>query len=56
MIAANDISTADAGFAVDTNRVVMLFPDGSQDSLPLMDKAEIADAILAKVVELLPRE
>ncbi|MEJ2486116.1 MAG: bifunctional phosphopantothenoylcysteine decarboxylase/phosphopantothenate--cysteine ligase CoaBC [Anaerolineales bacterium] len=56
MIAANDISAADAGFAVDTNRVVLLFPDGSQDSLPLMDKAEIADAILAKVVELLPRE
>ena len=53
MIAANDITADDAGFGVDTNRITLLFPDGSQDTLPLMDKAEIAEAILQKVVELL---
>ena len=54
MIAANDISARDAGFAVDTNRVTLLFPDGSQESLPLMDKADIAAAILLRAAGLLP--
>jgi len=54
MIAANDISARDAGFAVDTNRVTLLFPDGSQESLPLMDKADIAAAILQRAAGLLP--
>jgi len=54
LIAANDISAVDAGFAVDTNRVSLLFPDGSQEALPLMDKADIAESILEKVAELLP--
>lgn len=54
MIAANDISARDAGFAVDTNRVTLLFPGGSQESLPLMDKADIAAAILQRAAGLLP--
>ena len=53
MIAANDISAADAGFGVDTNRITLLFPDGTQETLPLMDKLEVADAILQKVAGLL---
>jgi phosphopantothenoylcysteine decarboxylase/phosphopantothenate--cysteine ligase len=53
MIAANDISATDAGFSVDTNRVTLLFPDGSQESLPLMDKADLAAEILQKVVNML---
>ena len=56
MIAANDISSEDAGFGVDTNRVTLLYPDSTQTSMPLMDKMDIADEIMQKVVELLKRE
>ncbi len=42
LMAANDISAADAGFAVDTNRVILLYPDGRRIDLPLLDKAEVA--------------
>ena len=54
LIAANDIRAADAGFGVDTNRITLLFPDGTQEALPLMDKQEVADTILEKVANLLP--
>jgi phosphopantothenoylcysteine decarboxylase/phosphopantothenate--cysteine ligase len=46
LIAANDISAADAGFEVDTNRVVLLFPDGSTQELGLQTKLEAAQAII----------
>jgi len=53
LIAANDISAADAGFAVDTNRITLLFPDGTQEALPIMGKLEAAEVILQKVSGLL---
>ncbi len=49
MIAANDISAGDAGFAVDANRVTLLYPDGRSEPLPLMSKAEVAAEILERV-------
>jgi phosphopantothenoylcysteine decarboxylase / phosphopantothenate---cysteine ligase len=52
-IAANDISAEDAGFAVETNRVTLLFADGRTESLPLMSKAEVAEVILGWVSKLL---
>lgn len=52
-IAANDISATDAGFAVETNRVTLLFADGRQEVLPLMSKTEVAEAILGWVAKLL---
>ena len=52
-IAANDISAEDAGFAVDTNRIILLFPDGRSESLPLMSKEEAAEAIVERVAALL---
>lgn len=52
-IAANDISADDAGFAVETNRVTLLFADGRQEGLPLMSKSEVAEAILVRVAKLL---
>jgi phosphopantothenoylcysteine decarboxylase/phosphopantothenate--cysteine ligase len=52
-IAANDISAADAGFAVDTNRITLLYADGRRESLPLMSKDEAADGIIARVAALL---
>ena len=46
MIAANDISASDSGFEVDTNRVVLLFPDGASQDLGLQSKLETAWSIL----------
>jgi phosphopantothenoylcysteine decarboxylase/phosphopantothenate--cysteine ligase len=53
LIAANDISANDAGFAVETNRVTLLFADGTQERLPLMSKTEVAEVILERVAKLL---
>jgi len=52
-IVANDISAADAGFAVDTNRITLLYADGRRESLPLMGKDEAAEDIIARVAALL---
>jgi phosphopantothenoylcysteine decarboxylase/phosphopantothenate--cysteine ligase len=52
-IVANDISANDAGFAVETNRVTLLFADGRQEALSLMSKAEVAEVILGRVAKLL---
>jgi len=52
-IVANDIASADAGFGVETNRVTLLFPNGKKESLPLMSKAEVAEAIIEHVAALL---
>lgn len=53
LIVVNDISADDAGFAVDTNRVVLLARDGNSRELPLMTKLEVADEILNTVTGLL---
>ncbi|MCL4270379.1 MAG: bifunctional phosphopantothenoylcysteine decarboxylase/phosphopantothenate--cysteine ligase CoaBC [Anaerolineales bacterium] len=52
-IAANDISAKDAGFAVETNRITLLFADGSQETLPLMTKTEAAEKIIEHIARLL---
>ena len=52
-IAANDISADDAGFAVDTNRITLLYADGRREALPLMVKDEVAEAIIERVAALL---
>ena len=49
MIAANDITQTQAGFAVDTNQVLLIFGNGSMESLPLLSKAEVADKIIQHV-------
>lgn len=50
-IVANDVSEADAGFGVDTNRVQIFYRDGHSETQPLMDKSELADLILDRVAE-----
>ncbi|GAB5494042.1 MAG: bifunctional phosphopantothenoylcysteine decarboxylase/phosphopantothenate--cysteine ligase CoaBC [Phototrophicaceae bacterium] len=52
-IVANDISADDAGFAVDTNRVVVLHKDGSRENLDLMSKTKVAEQIIERIAELL---
>lgn len=53
LIAANDVSAKDAGFAVDTNRITLLFADGKREELPLMSKTEAAEIIVEHIARLL---
>jgi phosphopantothenoylcysteine decarboxylase/phosphopantothenate--cysteine ligase len=53
LIVANDITAQDAGFAVETNRVVLLDRQGGLERLPLMSKAAVAEIVLARVAALL---
>jgi phosphopantothenoylcysteine decarboxylase / phosphopantothenate---cysteine ligase len=50
LLVVNDVSASDAGFAVDTNRVIVLGRDGARIDVPLATKTEIADRILDEVV------
>ena len=52
LIAANDITATDAGFAVDTNRVVIFDRGGGEEELPLMTKYDVACRILDRVARL----
>ncbi len=53
LIVANDISEDDAGFAVETNRVTLLFANGVRENLPLMSKVEVAEKIIEHISKLL---
>lgn len=53
LIAANDVSAADAGFGVDTNRVTLLSADGGVEALPLLSKDDVAHRIWDRVCQLL---
>jgi phosphopantothenoylcysteine decarboxylase/phosphopantothenate--cysteine ligase len=53
IIAANDISADDAGFAVENNRVTLLFANGITEVLPLMSKMEVAEKIIEHTSRLL---
>ena len=46
MIVANDVTQEGAGFNYDTNIVTIMYADGRMESLPIMQKRELADAIL----------
>ena len=48
LMVANDVSAADSGFEVDTNRAVLLDADGAVD-LPLLSKSALAEVILDRV-------
>lgn len=50
MIVANNVKDEGAGFATDTNKVVMITRDGMKD-LPLMSKEEVADRLLSEIME-----
>ena len=46
IIVANDVTQEGAGFNCDTNIATIMYADGRMESLPLMQKRELADAIL----------
>jgi phosphopantothenoylcysteine decarboxylase/phosphopantothenate--cysteine ligase len=49
LVVVNDATEPGAGFGVDTNRVTIISRTGQEDVLPLMDKRDVADAILDRV-------
>lgn len=53
LIVANDITVPQAGFSADTNLVTVIDRDGESQALPLMSKAEVAEAVIERVVQLL---
>ncbi|MBF0476636.1 MAG: bifunctional phosphopantothenoylcysteine decarboxylase/phosphopantothenate--cysteine ligase CoaBC, partial [Deltaproteobacteria bacterium] len=52
LIVANDVSRPGAGFAVDTNIVKLLYPNGRIDDIPLKSKEDVARDIWDRIVEL----
>jgi phosphopantothenoylcysteine decarboxylase/phosphopantothenate--cysteine ligase len=52
LIAANDITSDDSGFASDNNRITLLDRDGGVESLPLMSKYDVGHTILDRVGQL----
>ena len=53
LLVANDISASDAGFAVDSNRVVVLDMDGGAHKIDLSSKAAVGAYIIERVGGLL---
>jgi phosphopantothenoylcysteine decarboxylase/phosphopantothenate--cysteine ligase len=53
LIVANDISSKDAGFGLDTNQVTLLYPNGKQEPLALMTKTDVADTIIEHLIAIL---
>ncbi len=51
LIVGNDISAKDAGFFVDTNRVILIDKDGKIERLPLQSKVAVAEAVIDWVIE-----
>ena len=49
LMVANDVTAPGSGFEVDTNRAVLIAPDGTTQELPQMPKIELADAIWDRV-------
>jgi phosphopantothenoylcysteine decarboxylase/phosphopantothenate--cysteine ligase len=55
LLVANDVTEPGAGFAVDTNRVTLVWPDGSTEPWDLTSKAVVAARLWDTVVSHLGR-
>jgi phosphopantothenoylcysteine decarboxylase/phosphopantothenate--cysteine ligase len=53
LLVANDISAADAGFNVDTNRVILFDDAGGEEALDLMSKTRVAEHLIGRIAALL---
>jgi phosphopantothenoylcysteine decarboxylase/phosphopantothenate--cysteine ligase len=49
LIVANNITAADSGFDVDTNKVTLIERSGKIEELPLLSKREVAERILDRI-------
>ena len=52
MLVANNLTTAGAGFAHDTNVATLLYRDGTAEALNLMQKESLADIVLDRMLAL----
>ncbi|MBR6013737.1 MAG: bifunctional phosphopantothenoylcysteine decarboxylase/phosphopantothenate--cysteine ligase CoaBC [Selenomonadaceae bacterium] len=55
-IVANNVSVEGAGFGVDTNIASIISRGGEVENFPLMSKAELAEKIIFKLIEILQGE
>lgn len=55
-IAVNDVMAEGAGFAVDTNLVVLLGRTGVVEEMPLLSKTAVAERLVQRVAELLNQQ
>jgi phosphopantothenoylcysteine decarboxylase/phosphopantothenate--cysteine ligase len=55
LIVANDISRSDAGFEVDENAVVFVWPSGELEELPLLSKRGVAAQLFDRIEKLRER-
>ena len=53
LIVANDITDPHSAFDVDTNKVILIDRHGKEESLPLLNKREVADKVLDRVMGML---
>ncbi len=51
MIAANLVGANDSGFKADTNKVKLIFKDGSSYDIPLMKKEQVADILIDHILD-----
>lgn len=51
MIAANLVGSKDSGFKADTNKVKLIFKDGSSSDIPLMEKEKLANILIDTILE-----
>ncbi len=52
-IAVNDVLADDAGFAVDTNRIILLSSAGVVEEMPLLSKTAVAERLVTHVTKTL---
>jgi phosphopantothenoylcysteine decarboxylase/phosphopantothenate--cysteine ligase len=50
LIVANDISQKGSGFESDSNKVTLIYKDGTQETLPILSKYEVAEKIIQKIL------
>ncbi len=53
LIVANDVSASDSGFDVSTNRVTLIYRDGSVEELPLLPKTAVAGKLWDRIETML---
>ncbi|NMC80662.1 MAG: bifunctional phosphopantothenoylcysteine decarboxylase/phosphopantothenate--cysteine ligase CoaBC [Chloroflexi bacterium] len=51
LIVANDVSSSEAGFEVETNQVTLIYADGRTETTPVLPKTEIAEVIIHQVIQ-----
>ncbi len=55
IIVGNIVGRSDSGFEADTNTVTLFFRNGKRESLPSMEKEQVANLLLDRIVAIDPR-